>query len=85
MAEPTAPAIVLSPVELNALAAWYESRIQSALGTWSGCADDKARLVGLQRRLAALTSALAAVDPMPAPEAAPVIQGAGIMLPQGYR
>lgn len=85
MAEPTAPTIVLSPVELHALAAWYEGRIQSALGTWSGCAEDKARLVGLQRRLAALTSALAAVDPLPSPEPAPVVQGAGLMLPPGYR
>lgn len=76
---------VLSPVELNALAVWYEGRIQAALGTWSGRPSDRARLAGLQARLAELTEALAAVDPMPAPEAAPVLQGPGLMLPPGYQ
>lgn len=84
MAEAPTP-IVLSPVELSALSVWYEGRIQAALGTWAGCAEDKARLVGLQRRLAALTAALSVADPMPAPEVASVLQGPGLMLPPGYR
>lgn len=84
MAEATAP-IVLSPVELSALSVWYEGRIQAALGAWSGRPSDRARLAGLQSRLAELTVALAAVDPMPASEAAPTVQGAGLMLPPGYR
>lgn len=77
--------IVTSTLELNTLASWYESRIQTALGTWSGRPSDKARLAGLQSRLAELTAALAEVDPMPAPEPAPTVQGPGLMLPPGYR
>ena len=84
MAEAPTP-VVLSPVELSALSVWYEGRIQAALGTWSGRASDKSRLVGLQSRLAELTAALAVVDPMPAPEAPSVVQGAGLMLPPGYQ
>lgn len=77
--------IVLSPVELTQLCAWYESRVQTALATWSGRASDRSRLTGLQTRLAELTAALAVRDPLPEPAAAPSIQPAGIMLPPGFQ
>lgn len=77
--------IVLSPAELTQLCAWYEARVQTALATWSGRASDRARLTGLQTRLADLTAALADLDPLPEPAAAPAIQPAGIMLPPGFQ
>ena len=76
--------IVPSTLELSTLAAWYESRVQTALATWSGRQADRSRLAGLQARLAELTDALTEADPMPAAAPAPVVQGAGIMLPPGF-